>query len=598
MGFLQPLALFALAASAIPTLLHLLARRLPPVFVFPAVRYLTATEREHSRRLKLRNILLLVMRTLIIILLVLAAARPVVRVASGNAHPPTALAVVVDNSLSSGAVDGGRLMLDALVEAAGKVLDRVNSGDHLWIALADGIPRRMTKLHAKQLLDSLAPSPLRLDLGSAVRVAARTVMDDRLDGHELVVFSDVQASAISPGEPSAVPALFWRPPDPPENRWMDSVRSDPPLWSPSGAVVASIMGSARRPAAVHLTVLGSDIARAVAATDQTVVLTGRLRDTGWMVATVELDPDELRADDRRFVALHVATPAKAKVRTGAGRFVREAIQVLADGGRVVPGDEVALDDELGAQSTILFPPGDPALLGSLNRTLVARGVGWQFGDVIEGEWQLPANLTAGGGTAVYRRYSLEGSGPVIAALAGDPWLVRDGNVVLLASRMEPEWTDLPVSAAFVPFLDFLVSRVAATESWVVQGAPGDVTTFPPGASALLVPEGRVPIPSDGKLGVPLRPGVYFFLGQSGDTLGALEVNYDARESRLDPAGLRLLKARLGSDTRLLNARQLDGAVFRGAHRADITGLMLLASLLVAVAEFAVASWGGRTMSST
>jgi hypothetical protein len=50
-GFLQPLALLGLAAVAIPPLLHLIGRRLPPTVVFPAVRYLTATEREHSRRL-------------------------------------------------------------------------------------------------------------------------------------------------------------------------------------------------------------------------------------------------------------------------------------------------------------------------------------------------------------------------------------------------------------------------------------------------------------------------------------------------------------------------------------------------------------------
>ncbi|MFQ5845887.1 MAG: BatA domain-containing protein [Planctomycetota bacterium] len=107
-GFLQPIALLGLAAAAIPPLLHLIGRKLPPTVVFPAIRYLTATEREYSRRLKLRNLLLLVLRTVIIVLLVLAAARPVARVGAGTSHPPTALALVVDNSLSSGAVVAGR----------------------------------------------------------------------------------------------------------------------------------------------------------------------------------------------------------------------------------------------------------------------------------------------------------------------------------------------------------------------------------------------------------------------------------------------------------------------------------------------------------
>ena len=78
-SFLQPLALFGLVAAGLPTLLHLLGRRLPPVVIFPAVRYLTETEREHSRRLRLRNLLLLVLRTLAIALLaplVQSHARP------------------------------------------------------------------------------------------------------------------------------------------------------------------------------------------------------------------------------------------------------------------------------------------------------------------------------------------------------------------------------------------------------------------------------------------------------------------------------------------------------------------------------------------
>ena len=595
MGFLQPLALFALAAAAIPTLLHLLARRLPPVFIFPAIRYLTATEREHSRRLKLRNLLLLVLRTLLILLLVLAAARPIVRATSGAAHPPTALAIVVDNSLSSGAVNGGRLTLDAAVDAARRVLGRVNAGDHLWLVLADGVPRRMSKIEAGQVLDSLAPSSTHMDLGSAVRVAARAILDDRLTEHELVVFSDLQASAVSDGDASPVPALFWDAPEPPENRWVDSVRSDPPLWSPAGAVVATVVGSARKPTAVRLSVRGNDVARAVALPGETVILSGRIRGTGWMVATVELDPDELRADDKRFVALHIAAAIAAHVRSGAGRFVEEALQVLSEGGRVTPGNAVRLDDRPGPGATIVFPPSDPALLGNLNRNLATRGIGWRFGELIEGEWQLSAGVGDAGGVPVYRRYRLIGTGPVVASVSGgEAWLVREGNLVLVGSRMEPEWTDLPVSAAFVPFVDFLVNRIAARQSWIVRAAPGEVATFPHTATALLGPEGQIPISSDGRLKVPRKPGVFFFLGSADDTVGALEINYDSRESQLERADRRLLQARLGPDTRVLSSSRLSREVFRGAKRADITGLMLFASLLAAVAEFSIASWGGRS----
>ena len=92
-GFLQPLALLGLLAASIPPILHLLARRLPPVVPFPAVRYLSETERRQSRRLKLRNLLLLLLRTFLIVLIALAASRPIARVPFGGSHEPLAVAV-------------------------------------------------------------------------------------------------------------------------------------------------------------------------------------------------------------------------------------------------------------------------------------------------------------------------------------------------------------------------------------------------------------------------------------------------------------------------------------------------------------------------
>src|SRR5881398_1483251 len=77
--FLHPWALVGLTAAAIPALLHLLERRVPPDAEFPPIRYLTEAERQSARRLKLRHLLLLILRTALIALLVIAAARPLVQ---------------------------------------------------------------------------------------------------------------------------------------------------------------------------------------------------------------------------------------------------------------------------------------------------------------------------------------------------------------------------------------------------------------------------------------------------------------------------------------------------------------------------------------
>ena len=588
-GFLQPLALLALSAAAIPPLLHLMGRRRPPTVIFPAVRYLTATERQHSRRLKLRNLLLLLLRVAVIVLLVLAAARPVARVGVGTGHPPTALALVVDNSLSSGAVVQGRRVLDVLRERARLVLDRVRAEDRVWLVLADGVPRKLGAADAGALLDTLGPWPVRLDLAEAVRAAGRAVSDAPQPAREVVVVSDLQASALTAGDPVAERVLVWAPPPEPRNRGIDSAWAEPPTWSPSGEVVAVVGGDATEPAAVRLLVGGRDVARAVAAPGDRVSLRAQVSDLGWVTAEVRLDPDELNADDRWWLAVRVAHPAAVHAGEGAGPFVEQAVEVLREGGRAASGDDVLLADRPGDRVTVLFPPSDPALLGAVNRALAARGVAWRFGELIEGEWTLEGALGTASGTPVFRRHRLVGSGGVLARVAGEAWLVRAGDIVIVASRMDDAWTALPVSAAFLPFLDLVVNRIAAGEAWLVSGAPGAMVELPPGVEVLWLPQGVVDVGGDSRVRAPVEPGVYFLRGAAGDTIGALEVNHDRRESRLDAAEPSAVRAALGSTTQVLDDGAMARELFHGARRADLTGMLLVAALAAALLEMGLAS---------
>jgi hypothetical protein len=107
MIFLHPWLLAGLLAAGVPLLLHLVQRREPADHRLPGVRYLLDATREHQRRLRIRHWLLLLLRTLLIVALVLAAAGPTVRRSGVTGHAPSALVLVVDNSLSSAAIVGG-----------------------------------------------------------------------------------------------------------------------------------------------------------------------------------------------------------------------------------------------------------------------------------------------------------------------------------------------------------------------------------------------------------------------------------------------------------------------------------------------------------
>ena len=569
---------------------------MPPTVVFPAVRYLTATEREHSRRLRFRNLLLLILRTAALVFLVLAAARPVTEFGSGESHPPTAIALVVDNSLSSGVVVEGTRALDTIVATAREVIAHTGVGDRLWLVLADGIPLRKTRLEAIETLDGLSPSSTRLDLGVAVRAAAQAIHDDPLEDGAVVVVSDLQATALSQGPPVATRVVAWSPPPVPQNRWLDSAYSEPAIWAPRGGVVASVDGSSERPAALRLRVAGIELARTVASPGDRVVLSGTLPRQGWAVASVELDPDEMRTDDRRMLALFRAEPAAVRAAPGIGGFLEDALSVLQEGGRTVAGDQVSVGSVSQSGVSVVFPPSDPALIGALNRTLSGRAVDWQFEEVLQGEWELSDQSGLADGIEVFRRYRLVGTGPVYATVNGDPWIVRSGDVVVVASRMEPDWTRLPVSAVFVPFVDLIINRIAAEEAWIVRASPGDVVELPSNASIVLGASTAelMTVPASRRIVAPPNPGVYFLRSASGDTVGALEVNGDPRESRLQVADQSQVRASFGENSRIIESSDFGRELFRGAGRMSLTGFFLVAALLAVVAEFVVASSGGQS----
>ncbi len=604
-AFLQPLALLGLSAAAIPAILHLFTRRVPPTVSFPAVRYLAETERQQSRRLKLRHLVLLVLRTALIASLVLAAARPVVRVKVGGAHAPTALVLVVDNSASSGAVVGGRPVVDALGEQALAVLARVSDADRLWLMLADGLPRPLTAAAARAEVRGLTPSPRRLDLGRAIRMAAALVKSSGLLQQEIVVLSDWQRSALSGGEPVGVRVLAWTPGLVAENRGIDSAWVEPERWSPAGDVVAVLGGSGRSPAALRLALGGREVSRAVAFPGDRVVLGARGGRPGWYVARVSLDPDELRADDDWLLAVRVSEPAAAAAEPGAGRYVAQALLVLQEGGRVASGRTVVLSDRLAGVKSVVFPPADAAEVGSLNRALAARGVGWRFRERLDGEWRLNGDVGPAAGETVRQRYRLETDalggtssqdphGQAVLARAGDePWLVRIGEVLLVGSRLEENWTSLPLTASFVPLVDLMVNRLAAGEVVRVRAQPGAVVELPVGVNGVWLPEGVVPVGEDRRFGAPREPGVYFLRGAAGDTVGALEVNHDARESRLEEADRRLVLAALGPEVQFLDGNGLDRELFGGAGRAELSKALLWAALALAGLELGFASWQAR-----
>jgi hypothetical protein len=580
-SFLHPLALLGLTAAAIPALLHLLQRRTPPELEFPPLRYLSEAERQSARRLKLRHLLLLLLRTALIVVVVLAAARPLVPVmgsGGGGAHEPTALVVILDNSPSSGAVVDGRPVLERLRAAAHASIAGATSADRLWLVLADGVVRGGPRQALLASVDSASPGWHRLDLVQAVERAARLVHAEPLPGREVHVLSDLQRTALATGRadvPSGARVLVLAPGRPTANRGVAGVRTG------EGAAVVTVGGSdGGEPAALTLRLRGRDVGRGLATAGAAVSIALPGQPPGWWSGEAVLEPDELRADDRRPFVWRVAPPARvAASPAGGGPFVAAALAVLRDARRIADGRDVTLGDVPGPGPSVVQPPTDPALLGQANRALAARGVPWRWsGPGTPGPiTALGLEIIGGGGVQVTRRYRLERIGSreggvgdtVLATVNGDPWLVRVGGggtagvaagVVLLGSRLDTAWTELPAAPGFVPFVDALVNRIVAGEAEVeeVEGAPR---------------------------------AVFRTRGGGTDTVGATIYAPDPRESELTPATPDLAAQALGGAARaeVLADDRFASARFAGTRRADASAVLLALALLLAAVELGVAT---------
>ena len=235
-SFTLPWALLGLIAAGIPLFLHLVQRHEPHEMVFPAVRYLEDTTREHRRRLQLRNLLLLLLRTLLIIALVLAAAGATINRGGLGSHVPSALALVVDNSASSAAVHDGDAALSGMIAAASAVLDRATLADRLWLLTAVGPAAAGTAAELRGAPRALRSEPVRLDLGAAVSQARDLVRAWGVPG-EVVVISDIQRTALGDSHGTG-DILVLRPSyQPSPNHAVITLSAGSQPWGPEGGRV-------------------------------------------------------------------------------------------------------------------------------------------------------------------------------------------------------------------------------------------------------------------------------------------------------------------------------------------------------------------------
>lgn len=595
MSFLAPFYLLLSGAIAVPLLIHLLRRRVGARVEFPAARYLLRAEREHSRTLRIRNIILMVLRVLALLAVAAAAARPVARW-MGAGHGPTALAIVVDNSLSASVVVDGRPLLDQFKAMAREAVAQATTADRVWLVAADGTVHGGNAGAVRAELERLEPIAAAGDLPAAVTRAASLARGAGLDGRQVALLTDGQRSAWT--HAVSVPeaqVLLWAPTTPaPPNRAVTLAEARPGRWTPRGAVAARFQS--RDSTTYRMTLGGRTFARGTAAANEEVVVHAAPPERGWVAGTVEIEPDELPGDNVRHFAVWIGPAPGVRVSAGAGPFVSSAVDVLRASQRVTTGGDINVvsGDELNSLPALIVAPVDPVRLGAANRALERAGVPWRFGARHAGE--TPVRGASFDQVTTSARYDLiaqSGAAAETLATAGrDAWIVAGPRYVIVASPLTPDATSLPVRAPFVPWLgDVLSERLSGEPGQVIAVATGARIARPAWADAIESPDG-VRTPIGDRLEVPAKSGTYF-LTRADHRVGALVVDPPPEESvldRLSPAELsnRLHTARV---IRAPDPASWTSMAFHAASRRSLIDPALFIALALLVVEAVMI--GGR-----
>jgi len=596
MIFLSPLWLALSAAALIPLLLHLRRRPQGRIVEFPAVRYLARATHDHERSLRARNSLLALLRMLLVLLLALAAARPLARIGTG--HGRAAVALLLDNSLSTSAVSGGRRVLDDEKAAARALVAGSSPGDRVWLVTADGRVTGGDGATLRAAIDTITVLPGAGNLGDALRAAIARTRGVSPATPVVVVFTDAQSTTWRTVAGLAAEVVFIPSGSPPPNRSITSAEPRPARWTGSGAVHVALGGAAPGDTVpLRIEIAGRTLGRGVVAPDAVGVgetdVTVADAPEGWSAARAVLAPDELAADDERWFASWNAPPPRVSSRAGA--FADRAIDALISAGIVAAGREVtvASADEVVGRPALAVAPLDPSRIGAANRALDRAGIPWRLGAE-----RRESSRAHGAGLAnvdVRRRYALTATAAApaetLATVAGEPWIVAGDGYVLVASAFDTAATTLPATAEFVPWLASTLSeRLAGSGRPATRLAPGSMVAVPAGIDGVETPEGeKLPVADSLR---PSRAGVYFWT-RGGARVGAVTVNGEVEESVLQRMGDDEMRHRLPGATVTHDAAAAAAAAWGRASRRPLGTVLLAAVLAVLLVETLVAAVPAR-----
>ena len=208
MTFLNPFVLFGLAAAAIPVLLHLLNLRKLRTVEFSSVRFLKELQKTSMRRLRIRQILLLIVRTMLIAAVVMAFSRPALRVSMGgfgSTGASSTMILILDDSPSMNYHDERGTAFARAAQAVSRLIDIAADGDRLFLVSlselrpGNALPAPRAPQSARETLGRMTPSPVSVHLRDALATLRPLVASSPDANREVIFVTDGQATQLFSG---------------------------------------------------------------------------------------------------------------------------------------------------------------------------------------------------------------------------------------------------------------------------------------------------------------------------------------------------------------------------------------------------------------
>ena len=198
---LAPLFLLGCLAMAIPLVLHLLARQRAPELPFSTLRFLKMSVSKTARRRRLRDVLLMSLRMALVGLLALALAKPLLTGLSRFGGHATAVAIVLDNSLSMSLADGGETRFERAKGLALEIVDRLHDGDEVALVLTSGPSQHQRDLYRRfenvsHLIETSQVSLGAADLPATLKSAQGLLEQSSAPNRQVFLITDMQASGF------------------------------------------------------------------------------------------------------------------------------------------------------------------------------------------------------------------------------------------------------------------------------------------------------------------------------------------------------------------------------------------------------------------